>query len=86
MTKPIRISLKAARTNAGLTIADAAQQLGVSRYTLMSYEAGKTRPKVDTAQQMARLYGMPLKHFLFAVKPIKMDDESNEDGLKEVSQ
>lgn len=51
------ISLKAARTDAGYTQALAAKELKISRGTIASYEAYTTKPDIETAKRIARLYG-----------------------------
>ena len=59
------ITLKAARVNAGLTQKEAAERLGISRSTLASYEAYKTKPDIEMAKKLAALYGLPVDGILF---------------------
>ena len=61
----MKIKWNAARVNAGLTIDDAAEKLGKSKNTIISYEKYKTIPTMDTAQAMASLYGMSLNDIIF---------------------
>ena len=61
----MKIKWNAARVNAGLTIDDAAEKLGKSKNTLISYEKYKTFPPMDTAQAMASLYGASLDDIIF---------------------
>ena len=53
------ISMKAARVNAEMTLEAAAKELGITKNTLINYESGKIAPRVDMAQKIADLYGMP---------------------------
>lgn len=61
----IRITLKAARVNAGLSQKDSAKKLGISRQTLINYEAGTTIPNWDRVKKMEALYGIPADHIFF---------------------
>lgn len=54
-----KISLAAARVNAGLNQQEAAQALGVSVATLQNYESGKTVPQWGTVQKIERVYKFP---------------------------
>lgn len=59
------ISLKAARVNAGLTQAAAAQSLGISKNTLANYERYKNMPSVDRAKRISVLYNLPMDEIIF---------------------
>lgn len=52
-----RISLKAARINAGLTQAEVGKEIGKSAYTLSKYEKGESIPKWDVFEKLCNLYG-----------------------------
>ena len=54
-----KISLAAARVNAGLNQQEAAKALGVSVATLQNYESGKTVPQWGTVQKIERVYKFP---------------------------
>lgn len=54
----MRISLKAARINAGLKQEDTAKALNVSKKTVASWENGKTMPAVDKIESLCALYGV----------------------------
>ena len=62
----IKISLKAARINAGMTQPQVAKALNKSVATIQSYESGRTIPTWDTVQQMTSLYGIDVDHLNFA--------------------
>ena len=54
----LKISLKAARVNAGLTQEQAADRIGIARQTLVNYETGKTFPDIKTLRRIADVYGI----------------------------
>lgn len=66
METEIKITLAAARVNAGLTQAQAAERLGISKATLVRWEGGKTDPSIKQASDMADLYGVNIWNFSFA--------------------
>lgn len=51
-----KITLKAARTNAGLSQREAAKILNVSNKTLCNWEKGRTYPKQNKIEEMCQLY------------------------------
>ena len=53
-----KISLRAARVNAGLTQSEAAKKIGVSRDTIINWESGKSSPSVVTFKTIETGYGM----------------------------
>ena len=59
------ITLKAARVNAGFTLDEAADRLGTTKPTLISYEKGNTSPTVDKLEEMCRLYGCRMESISF---------------------
>lgn len=63
-----KISLAAARVNAGLSQKEAAKRLGLSPATLQNYEAGKTVPSWETANKIEAVYNFPLD-FIFLPTP-----------------
>jgi len=60
-----RITLAAARVNAGLTQEEAAKRLHVGKQTLCNWENGKTEPKTSQAQALADLYEWPYDQIIF---------------------
>lgn len=58
----IKISLEAARVNAGLTQEQAASKLGVSRGTIMNWEKGRIAPRIPEMDRMAKLYQIPVDY------------------------
>lgn len=55
----IKISLAAARTNAGLTQSQVAEALGVAISTVRNWETGKNTPKIKHACALSDLYKIP---------------------------
>ena len=55
----LRISLAAARVNAGLTQEDVAKELCISKQTVINWEKGRTIPGVPEIEALARIYGIP---------------------------
>lgn len=62
------IHLKAARVNAGLTQAEAAKKLGISKNTIVNYEKYKSKPCIEIAQKMAELYKLTVDDIIFFAK------------------
>ena len=53
-----KISLKAARVNAKLTIEEAAEKIGVSPSTLKNWESGITFPNQPKIEKICEVYGI----------------------------
>lgn len=62
----IRISLAAARVNAGLTQDDVARAMHISKQTIVNWEKAKSEPKTSQARQLSELYKMPYDAIIFA--------------------
>ena len=62
---PVKISLRAARVNAGYSQKEAADLLGVSNKTLGNWENGITFPAVDKIPVICRLYGVSFDNLNF---------------------
>lgn len=63
-----RITLDAARVNAGLTQAAAAEKLGITRSTLQNYETGKTVPDWSMVKRIEEVYKFPADFIFFAAQ------------------
>jgi putative transcriptional regulator len=63
MVKPTKVtnSIRAVRENAGMTQAELARQIGVTRQTLIAIEQGKYSPTLELAFQVARVFGVALE-------------------------
>ena len=63
MTKPTRITnqIRALRFAHGeMTQAELAQRIGVTRQTVIAIEQGRYSPSLETAFQIAHVFGVPL--------------------------
>lgn len=64
------VHLNAARINARLTQNEVVKELlkrgyKISKNTLSSYEAYKTKPSIDVAKALAEIYGMSVDNIIF---------------------
>lgn len=60
----IQITLKAARVNAGLTQAEAAELIGVSALNIRNWELGKYRPTPERYPAIEGAYGIPIVNII----------------------
>ena len=62
MVKPTRVtnSIRALRDTRGLTQAELASRVGVTRQTLIAIEAGRYSPTLELAFQLARVFDVGL--------------------------
>ena len=58
MDKVLKITLEAARVNAGYNQKEAARELEISPSTLGKYEAGITYPNMNMINKMEKLYSI----------------------------
>jgi putative transcriptional regulator len=60
--KPTRVTnrIRALRSDAGMTQADLARYLGVTRQTVIAIEQGRYSPSLEMAFQIARAFGRPI--------------------------
>lgn len=56
----LRISLEAARVNAGLTQKELAEELGISNVTVINWEKGVTEPTLSQFRKISQLSGIPM--------------------------
>lgn len=68
----IKISLAAARVNAGLTQDIVAKALRVSKNTVVAWEKGTAEPRVSQAKDLSELYNMPLDNIFLPEKSNKI--------------
>jgi putative transcriptional regulator len=57
----MRNQVREQRTQRGLSQAEVAAALGVSRQTVISIESGRYLPSLPLAFRIARLFGMPVE-------------------------
>ena len=58
-------SLKAIRVNLGLTLEEASELIGISKYTLFNYEHFKTVPSNDKIKKIMAVYGVSYNEIRF---------------------
>lgn len=61
----VKISIRAARVNAGFSQKEAADRLGVCNKTLGNWEKGVTFPPADKILAICGLYGVSYDHLNF---------------------
>lgn len=64
----IQISLAAARVNAGLTQAEVAKIMHVSKQTIVNWEKMKSEPSISQARELSRIYNMDLNYIFLPTK------------------
>lgn len=62
------IQLKAARVNANLTQKEVAKELKISPNSIVNYEAYTSKPSVELAEKLAKLYGMKLDDIIWSLE------------------
>lgn len=61
----MKITLKAARVNAGLTQKQAAAEIGVAKETISSWERKKSYPSTGMLQKIEKAYHIPYDDIIF---------------------
>ncbi len=61
----MKLTLKAARTNAGLSQAEASKELGIGRDTLSNWENGKSFPDAIKIKKIEEVYGIGYNDIIF---------------------
>lgn len=64
----LRITLKAARTNARLTQQEAADKIGVTVDTIGNWERAKSFPNALQIRRIEEIYGVPYDGLIFSPK------------------
>ncbi len=64
----MRITLKAARTNARLTQQEAADKIGVTVDTIGNWERAKSFPNALQIRRIEEIYGVPYDGLIFSPK------------------
>ena len=60
------IQLKAARVNANLTQEAVAKKLKISKNSIVNYESYKSKPSIELAKKIAKLYGMRVDDIIWS--------------------
>lgn len=61
----LKITLEAARVNAGYTQKDAAKLMHISNKTLQNWETGRSFPNADKIAEICELYNIPYDNINF---------------------
>lgn len=61
----VKITLRAARVNAGLKLVDAAKLFGINKDTLSKYESDSTNVPRTFFIKIESLYGIPVENIFF---------------------
>ena len=61
----IKITLKAARVNSGLSQKEAAKRLGISESALYKWESGKNKPNTKYLDKIQKVFKMPIEYIIF---------------------
>lgn len=64
----LQISLAAARVNAGMTQAEVAHLMHVSKNTVVAWEKGISEPKTSQGRELSKLYKIPLDNIFLPCK------------------
>ena len=76
----MKISLKAARVNKGLTQEEVAKKIKKSKNTIVSYEKGKSAPDVETGKALAKLYDVSIDDLIFLPNNCALSTIGKNDG------
>ena len=57
-----KITLKAARVNAELTLDEAAERIGKSKQTIVNWENGKADIRYSDLLELSEIYEMPIEY------------------------
>lgn len=77
-----KITLKAARVNAGMTQEQAARELHRTKQTIINWETGVTDIRYNDLIALSRLYGMPLEYIQIPEKKPKGQVKRGEGGAR----
>lgn len=61
----MKVTLKAARTNVGLTQREAADKIGVTVDTMSNWERAKSFPNALQIRRIEEVYGVPYDNLIF---------------------
>lgn len=80
----VKLTLKAARVNAGFTQKDVAKRLNISNKTVCSWETGATVPNIEQVEGLCDLYNVSYDNLIFypaiRLKRIKKGGHHERDG------
>lgn len=78
----LKITLRAARVNAGLKLVDAAKELGINKDTLSKYEKDSTNIPRSIFIKIEQIYKIPVDNIFFGVESefFRMRRDLSEEG------
>ena len=76
----VKITLKAARVNVGLSQKEAARKIGVSNKTLWNWEAGTSYPPANKIADICALYGICYDNLNFSPNCSLLANIDDEEG------
>lgn len=68
MAEVLRISLAAARVNAGLTQEDVANRMKIGRRTIINWEKGSSIPSFADVKLLSEIYKIPIDNIFLPSK------------------
>lgn len=72
----MKITVKAARVNVGLTQKEAAEKLGISRHSLIGYEKKPDKIPYVIAEEMSKVYEISKEELIFLQKKSALSGEA----------
>ena len=72
----MKLTLKAARVNVGLTQEEVGKKVGKTKNTIQNYESGKRMPDIETGKKLAALYGVSVDDLIFLPKNCALSTEN----------
>ncbi|WP_278390564.1 helix-turn-helix transcriptional regulator [Lactobacillus acetotolerans] len=61
----MKVTLKAARVNSGLSQKEAAKRLGVAESTLYKWESGRNKPNTKYLGRIKKVFKIPIDYIIF---------------------
>lgn len=82
----LKLTLKAARANIGLTLKEAAKEFGIHHETLKNYEHDSTNVPRTFFIQIESVYGIPLENIFFGKLDLFLADKVCERKQRQAEQ
>ena len=82
----LKLTLKAARANIGLTLKEAAKEFGIHHETLKNYEHDSTNVPRTFFIQIESVYGIPLENIYFGKLDLFLADRVGEMRQRQAEQ
>lgn len=73
-----KITLTAARVNAGFTLAEVAERINKSKGTIIAWEKGKTSIDVHNFKELCDLYNVPMEFIILPLNSTQSGKEQEE--------